>query len=101
MKYSALMVNRCMKGPDGKTSHELRKGCKFSRALPNFAEKILFMILGATKGVARVEPRREEGVFIGVSDRSDELYVGTERGVHKVRTLQGYVRPPNRSTSGS
>ena len=39
---------------------------------------------GVTKGVARVEPRWEDGVFLGVSDRSDELYVGTERGMHKV-----------------
>ena len=29
-----------------------------------------------TKGVASVEPRWEDGIFLGVSDRSDELYVG-------------------------
>ena len=28
------------------------------------------------------------GLGFGVSDRSDELYVGTERGMHKVRTLR-------------
>ena len=38
------------------------------------------MIPGVAKGVARV--------FLGVPDRSDELYVGTERGLHKVRTLR-------------
>ena len=46
------------------------------------------MIPGATKGVARVEPRWEDGIFLGVSDRSDELHVGTERGMHKVRTVR-------------
>ena len=46
------------------------------------------MIPGVTKGVARVEPRWEDGIFLGVSDRSDELYVGTERGMHKVRTVR-------------
>ena len=35
-----------------RTAYELRKGRKFARALPHFAEKIL----GVTKGVARVEP---------------------------------------------
>ena len=38
--------------------------------------------------VARVEPRWEDGIFLGVSDRSDELYVGRKRGMHKVRTLR-------------
>ena len=37
------------------------------------------MILGVTKGVARVEPRWEDRIFLGVSDRGDELYVGTGR----------------------
>ena len=46
------------------------------------------MIPGVTKGVARVEPRWEDEIFLGVSDRSDELYVGTERGMHKVRTVR-------------
>ena len=42
------------------------------------------MIPGVTKGVARVEPRWEDGIFLCVSDRSDELCVGTE-SMHKVR----------------
>ena len=73
---------------DGKTADELRKGRKFARALPHFAEKIPCMIPGVTKGVARVEPRWEDGIFLGESDRSEELYVGTERGLHKVRTVR-------------
>ena len=88
VKYSVAMVNRCRRGPDGKTARELRKGRKFARALPHFAEKILFTVPGVTKSVARVEPRWEDGIFLGVSDRSDELYVGTERGMHEVRTVR-------------
>ena len=34
-----------------------------------------------------MERRWEDGVFLGVSDRSGELCVGTERCMHKVRTL--------------
>ena len=79
VNFSVAMVNRCRRGPDGKTAYELRKGRKFARALPHFAEKILFVIPGVTKGVARVEPRWEAGMFLGVSDRSDELCAGTER----------------------
>ena len=88
VNYSVAMVNRCRRGPDGKTANELRKGHKFARAPPHFAEKILFMVPGVTKGVTRVEPRWEDGIFLGVSDPSDELHVGTERGTHKVRTIR-------------
>ena len=73
-----------------KTAYELRKGRKFARALPHFAEKILFMVLGVTNGVARVEPRWEDGIFLGVSDRSDELNVGTERGMPNSQTSRGH-----------
>ena len=72
VRYSAAMVNRCRRGPDGKTAYELRKVRKFA----------------VTKGVARVETRWKDGIFLGVSDRSDELYVGIERGMHKVRTVR-------------
>ena len=80
------MVNRCRRGPDGKTSNELRKGRTFARALPHFAEKILLMIPGVTKGVVRVEPRWEDGIFLCVSDRSDER--GHRERDHKVRTVR-------------
>ena len=78
VKCSAAAVKRCRRGPDGKTAYELRKERKFARALPHFAEEILFMIPGVTKSVARVEPRCEDGIFHCVSDRSVELHVGTE-----------------------
>ena len=46
------------------------------------------MIPGVTKGVARVEPRWEDGIFLGVSGRSNELRAHRERGMHKVRTVR-------------
>ena len=54
VKFSSAMVNRCRRGPDGKTAYELRKGRRFARAPPHFAEKSL---------------------SFGMSDRSDELHL--------------------------
>ena len=99
VKYSVAMVNRCRRGSDGKTAYELRKGRKFARALPHLAEKIFFMILGVTKGVARVDPRWEDGIFLGVSDQSDELHVGTEREACTRFEHSGIARLPNELTS--
>ena len=39
VKYSVAMVNRCRRGPEGRTTYELRKGRKFARALPHFSVK--------------------------------------------------------------
>ena len=84
----AAMVNRCRRDQDGKTAYELRKSANSREQHPFFlSEKILFMIPGVTKGVERVEPRCEDEVFLGVSDRSEALR-RTERGMHKVRTLR-------------
>ena len=99
VKYS--VVNKCRRGPDCKTAYELRQGRKFARALPHFAEKILFMVPGITKGVARVEPRLEDGIFLGVPDRSDELCVGTEREACTRFEQSEVARPQNELTSRS
>ena len=49
-----LLQERCRR------QHSLRaQGRKPARALPHSPEKILFIIPGVTKGVARVEPRWE------------------------------------------
>ena len=96
---SVAMVNRCRRGPDGKTANELRKGCKLGRALPHFAEKILFMIPGVTIGVTRVEQKWEDGIFLGASDLSDELHVGTEREACTRFEQSDVARPQNEWTS--
>ena len=67
---SAALVNRRRRGPDGKTACELGKGRKFPRSLPHFTEKILFMVPGLKKSVARIERRWVDGIFHGVSIRS-------------------------------
>ena len=62
---------------DGELMQQVKH--KFARALPHFAEKILFIVPGVTKSVARVEPRWEDGVFVGASARNDELHLGAQR----------------------
>ena len=86
VKCSAAMVNRCGRGPDGKTAHELRKGRKIRASTAAFAENILVMIPGVTKGVTRVEPRWEDGVSFGLIGATSSSWA--QRGTHKVRTLR-------------
>ena len=89
VKHSVAMVSRCRRRPDGKTVHELRKGRKCASSTAFCGEDPLHDPW-VTKGVARVEPRWEDGIFLGVSDRSGELCVGTERGHAQGSTSRGH-----------
>ena len=89
VKYSVAMVKKCRRGPDGKTAYVLcERDASSVEHCRIFRRRSSSWSLAVTKGVARVEPRWEDGFFLGVSDRSDKLYVGTERGMHKVRTVR-------------
>ena len=94
VKYTAAVMNRRWRDPDGWTAYELRKWRKFARALSHLQ---LFMILVVTKSVARVEQRWEDGIFLGVSDWSDELHVDTEACTRFEQS--GVARLPNELTS--
>ena len=96
VKYSAAMVNRRRRGPDGKTAYELRKGRKFARALPHLAEKILFMIPGPRKEsqVLNQEGRTESslvcptGVTSSTWDRERHAQGSNTRASRDYRTSQ-------------
>ena len=77
VRYCGQMLTRFRRGPYGKTAYERRKGRAFQRKVPPFGEKILYQLPGVTSrshGPARVEPRWEDGVYLGLSDRADEVY---------------------------
>ena len=83
VRYYGQMLNRFRRGPDGKTAYERRKGRAFQRKVPPLGEKILYQLPGITSrshGPARVEPRREDGVYFGLSDRADVVYIGKSDG---------------------
>ena len=41
-----------------------------------------------SKGIAKAQPRWENGVFLGVRDESGEYIIGTKEGAIKVRTIR-------------
>ena len=86
VKYSEAMVNRCRRGPDGKTAYELPAQVRTSTAA--FCGEDPLHDPWSHEMVASVEPRWEDGIYFGVSDWSDELHVVIEKGMHKVRTVR-------------
>ena len=76
----------------GKTAVQLIRGSKSSRNIAQFGEKILYKPLklsGHQRG--NTEDNFLDGIFLGMRLRSDEILVGTTRGVNKTRTMRRQV----------
>ena len=83
-----LMTRYAHVGNLGKTAVQLIRGSKSSRNIAQFGEKILYKPLklsGHHRG--NMEDTFLDGIFLGMRLRSDEILIGTGRGVIKTRTL--------------
>ena len=79
-------------GDLGKTAVQLIRGSKSSRNIAQFGEKVLYKPLklsGHHRG--NMEDTFLDGIFLGMRLRSDEILIGTARGVIKTRTLRRRV----------
>ena len=87
VEFAGALVTRSQRSNvDGKTAYERHKGKKYQKRLPWWSEKIMFMLAGTKR--AKSEDRFLPGIFLGLSDRSDELVVGTPTGCFKARTIR-------------
>ena len=87
-----LMTRYAHVGDLGKTAVQLIRGSKSSRNIAQFGEKILYKPLklsGHHRG--NMEDTFLDGIFLGMRLRSDEILIGTARGVIKTRTLRRRV----------
>ena len=83
-----LMTRYAHVGDLGKTAVQVIRGSKLSRHIAHFGEKILYKPLklsGRHRG--NMEDTFLDGIFLGMRLRSDEILIGTARGVIKTRTL--------------
>ena len=79
-------------GDLGKTAVQLIRGSKSSRNIAQFGEKILYKpmkLSGHHRG--NMEDTLLDGISLAMRLRSDEILVGTARGVTKTITLQRRV----------
>ena len=82
-----LMTRYAHVGGLGKTAVQLIRGSKSSRYIAKLGEKILYKLLklfGHHRG--NMEDTFLDGIFLGMRLRSDEILIGTARGVIKTRT---------------
>ena len=89
MRWAAELVTKYQTGKDGKTSHERIRGRACNKPLAIFGEKVLYLPLKSVETKAtKDEPKMKYGICLGIIDRTEEVLIGTERGVVKCRTVK-------------
>jgi hypothetical protein len=86
-EYAAYLVNRLEVGKDGKTAVERNKGKVASVMGIEFGEKLMFRKRLKDKS-AKIEPRWEKGIFVGVRVVSGEFWIATPEGIRKARSVR-------------
>ena len=73
------MLTRCHDDEDRRMGYRSRRGKPFQRGSAEFGECVLYL-KPSTKGRDKLEPGWEEGIWLGLTDRSFEVVVGTDPG---------------------
>ena len=89
----ASINRRTAIGEDGRTPLERLRGRKGRDHMAEFGESVLYIPLRGNvsdkkKAKANMDPRFQDGVFLGLSDRSDEIIIYGPEGVRKARTIR-------------
>lgn len=85
VEYAAHLLIRCQVGSDGRTAQEQIKGRPSRRPVAEFAEKVWYKPV--TEG-SKLDIVMDEGVYVGVIDRSDEALVAVRDGVVEARDIR-------------
>ena len=89
VKHAAYVHNRCVKRNDGRSAWARLRGKECDSQLAQVGETVDFKIVRGE--VAKLEPRWATGTFLGRTDESDEVIVGTAVGIEFARS-EAYKR---------
>ena len=88
-EHAGKIMSRYQVGRDGRTAYELHAGKPYRRQLVEFGERVYFMpIRPGSARQAKLDPKWQDGAFIGITDRSDEMLIMTPSGVYKTRNVR-------------
>ena len=94
------MHRRFSVGRDGKTAYERNVGRRAVRPLAQFCDEVWWMPLQpSNRRLGLLDPRFEQGRYLGPMDGSNTVLVGTASGVVKARTIKRL--PPGERWTGS
>ena len=81
LEHTGRLMSRYQVGRDGRTAYELHADNR--RQLVEFGEIVYSMpIRHGSARQAKLDPKWQDGAFIGIRDRSDEMLIMTPSGVY-------------------
>ena len=85
VRHASACLAYGQRGPDGRTPYERKRAKSFRISLPCFGEKVLYLRIPKRSGL---DDRWNEGIFVGLVRRTQELLVATPEGVYKCRSVK-------------
>ena len=86
VRWAAELISRYSVGDDGMTAFERIRKEKCIVPLAMIGEIVLYLPLKIARG-SKGEPAKHIGVWLGTIERTEEVLIGTSRGVVKCRTI--------------
>ena len=86
--YAGTLLSRFSRGQDGRTPYERSTGKRWQLKLPAFGECVLFQRLKGERNPAKIEPRFEDGVYLGLQEGTALKWIGTDRGVERAWSVK-------------
>ena len=87
VKHAAANRNRSHMGKDGMMAHRRLKDRSFNKKIIGFGESVWYL-KPKSAGKEKIKTRWATGILLGIRDESNEVLIGTEEGVIKVRTIR-------------
>ena len=86
VEYAVVWINHFREGRDKKTPFERHRDVKHERPLAEFGERVHYLPLDRKHNASHSpDVRYEEGVWLGLVMKSQEVIIGTPSGVVRAR----------------
>ena len=99
-RHGADLINRYRVGPDGKTPDQRRTGKRWRKPAIEYGEKIFFREAGAKTHRNALQPKMQEGRYIGHHGRTGALLAITPEGVKRGTGLRRLPAEDRWTTDG-
>ena len=86
VRWAAELLSKYSPGDDGRTPCERIRGSQCKTPLVPFGETIMYLPM-KTVHRNKGEPAKLPGVWLGINERTEEVLVGTHKGIVKCRTV--------------
>ena len=86
VRWAAEVLSKYSCGDDGKSPHERLNGEKCTTPLVPFGESVMYLPLKTVRR-DKGDVAKKPGIWLGIIARTQEVLIGTERGVIKCRTV--------------